>query len=506
MDTNTQPMPGAPLSPQVQTLPAKPSYDVFHAVFAVLALLLGSLYYCLIFNAPLGQYGDPTLVGVPVFALVFCLFVWGYFTSHKRVLSREAWFFLFATLVYSARFILYPDPNAWGDADTVAILVIHLTALLAIVSGGKDKEFAVCDRIVWEAAKAVFVAPFARFYVLPAAFSGFFKKDGDGEEAKMKGKKRAETAWLILAGVLLSIPILAVVLSLLSSDSFFSGFAGDVFDCFRRVFETFDIWEYFNVLTVLVSLYLFGALYASERGLTNKKAAPPYPYMQGQYPYPQGPYPYGQYPQGQVVQPVYPQNAYPQGVYPQPIPVKSDGARVFPRVLTNTVLIVLCAAYVLFAISQIHGYACMLTGRLPSDTTYADFARSGFFSLCVVACLNGGVLFLADCMTKRADDRPRFSALFYLLSGFTLFVLLTAMVKMGMYLCAYGFTEKRVCAIWMMLVLAVLFLLSFRKYKKTDFLLSRVGVLFCAVMLLLLLFPDWHWLSEHWNALLGFGI
>ena len=496
MDTNTQPTPGAALAPQQgQTLAAKPSYDVFHAVFAVLALLLGSLYYCLIINVSNGRYGDPTMIGVPVFALIFCLFVWGYFTSHKRVLSRETWFFLGATLVYSARFVLYPDPNTGGDADTVAILVIHLTALLAIAAGGKDGEFAVCDRFVEEAAKAVFAAPIVRFYTLPAAFSGFFKKDGDGDEAKAKGKRRAETAGLILAGLVLSVPILALVLPLLSSDSFFSGFAGDVFDFFRRVFERFDVWEYFNILTVLVALYLFGALYASERGLFNKKSAPPYPYAQGPYPYPQGQYPQGQYVQGQTAQPAY----------APPAPVKKEGVRVFPRTLTNTVLIVLCAAYVLFAISQIHGYACMLTGRLPADTTYADFARSGFFALCVVACLNGGVLYLVDRTTKREDDRPRFSVLFYLLSGFTLFVLLTAMVKIGMYLCAYGFTEKRVCAIWMMVVLAVLFLLSFRKYRKPDFNLSRVGVFFCAVMLLLLLFPDWHGLSESWNAVLGFG-
>ena len=145
----------------------------------------------------------------------------------------------------------------------------------------------------------------------------------------------------------------------------------------------------------------------------------------------------------------------------------------------------------------------MMSGNLPRGITYAEFARSGFFEICAVACINGIILYAANARgygnaQKLSDIMSKIIILV------TLLLIITAFVKLGMYVWAYGFTQKRFCAAWLMLLLIILFALSLAKlfFEKLKF--SELSVYITAAMLTILFFVNFEALSDSLNAFYGF--
>ena len=254
----------------------------------------------------------------------------------------------------------------------------------------------------------------------------------------------------MLIGILVSVPIILVIISLLISDSFFSDYLGDISDFISNI--DFDIVEYFNFITILVSMYIFGALYSADKK-RNEVAPSPANY------------------------------------------------RFIPSIIGKTIIISLLAIYALFIVAQIDGFSCMFMGKLPQNTTYAEFARSGFFELCAVACINGALIYYLDIMTLREETKKSKNLLGIILVSVTFFLIFTAAFKMIMYIGAYGFTVKRFCTLWFMLLLTIIFALVLVKLKRADFRLSRYCVYVTAVMLLVLFFVNFEGVSEGLNEI-----
>lgn len=91
--------------------------------------------------------------------------------------------------------------------------------------------------------------------------------------------------------------------------------------------------------------------------------------------------------------------------------------------------------------------------RRTADLTYAEYARSGFWLLLVVAGLTLGVIAAAVHLAR--PDRWLLGALGVL----TLVILLSAWHRLGLYVDAYGDTRARAFAAWSIAWLAGLFLL-----------------------------------------------
>ena len=160
-------------------------------------------------------------------------------------------------------------------------------------------------------------------------------------------------------------------------------------------------------------------------------------------------------------------------------PVPMVCAAVFP----------LLCLYLLFFLSQIPYFIGGFSGTLPEGLTYADYARQGFFELCTVAVINAAVLWGITLFTRRKNDRlpipARITAV--LLAFFTLTLLTSAAAKMLLYIDSYGLSRKRIYVLWLMGLLAVIFLLGllhqFLPRMRTAALIFAAVVLFVGIFL-----------------------
>ncbi len=95
-------------------------------------------------------------------------------------------------------------------------------------------------------------------------------------------------------------------------------------------------------------------------------------------------------------------------------------------------------------------------GRLPQGFTVAEYARQGFFQLCLVMLLNFALL--AGSMSfaeKTVKEHKLLRVASAALMGFSLLLWSTAAAKLGLYIVTFGFTPKRLLAAWALLVLLV---------------------------------------------------
>ena len=138
----------------------------------------------------------------------------------------------------------------------------------------------------------------------------------------------------------------------------------------------------------------------------------------------------------------------------------------------------LLVAYLVFAIFQF----TYLTGwkGLPAGLTYSEYAVSGFGQLLWVAAINLGVFSVGLCRTR---PHKGLKLLLGLLLLATAVVLLSAFVRLGLYIGAYALTWRRLLSLWLMLYLAAAVILcALRLYGRGA--LGKPGLLrLCALLL-----------------------
>lgn len=148
--------------------------------------------------------------------------------------------------------------------------------------------------------------------------------------------------------------------------------------------------------------------------------------------------------------------------------------------------------YVIYFISQFQYYTGAFLGRLPEEFSYAEYARKGFFELCMVAVLN--LLLLAGIkITASCKDRWNCQILKCyntVLSIFTLLILSTAFCKMIMYIRAYGLTPLRVYTTWFMILLAIIFVLILLGEWIGQFRVIRASVISFLILFAILCFSN----------------
>ncbi len=425
----------------------KYNYTLTHGIYALLSFLMGTLWYRWIFlYRPYDIFGEYQALPITLFALVFTFFTVSFFKLRKAQIGRDSFVFMIAMLVFSLRFTLYPTDTG-SFISVLALFVLHVTALLFVYSIGTKNAI---DVIVGSAAKAMFVAPFASLHRIFTSLSVFFRFKNKNDDSAAKCKKLLYEFGFVLLGLLIALPIVANVLVLLDSDGFFSDFVDGIFVFFDNIHFSFRLGNYVNIISVLVSMFIFGAVFDADKKREEKASAP------------------------------------------------LDCRRV-PETIGKTVLVMLIAVYALFILAQIDGFTHMLRGEIPELTTYAEFARSGFFELCAVACINGATLYFFELLSLKKNPEKNFGITKILLISFTLFLILTAAVKMMMYINVYGFTPKRFYTLWFMLLLTVLFVMSLFKLRNGKFRLSRYATYVTLLWLAVLFLVDFEGISNHLN-------
>ena len=182
--------------------------------------------------------------------------------------------------------------------------------------------------------------------------------------------------------------------------------------------------------------------------------------------------------------------------------VAGEKTKIAPVATVLAAVIPISLIYVIFFISQWKYYVSGFVGALPSETSYAEYARRGFFQLTAVAFINFVIIALVGLLMKRDGKAAKIvqKAVSVIFSLMTLVLISTAAAKMIMYIDVYGLTPKRVYASWFICVLAVLFLLVIIKQFAQKLRLVTVSALVVTVMFAGLAFSNIDGIIARYNV------
>ncbi len=136
--------------------------------------------------------------------------------------------------------------------------------------------------------------------------------------------------------------------------------------------------------------------------------------------------------------------------------------RTVSACVLTTIIATFTAVYVVYVGLQLSYFISGFLGELPDDFTYSEYARQGFFELCVIMGINLFLLFAVSKLSTiplREHKGLKFASLLFLVQS--MFFAIAAMSKLLLYIDAYWFTGLRLLSGWAILVLIMATVLSF---------------------------------------------
>lgn len=401
-----QPPPIIPAPPQYyapqQPLAKKPpvKFDKTDSIFSALALVIGFLFFQFIFFGGLG-------FGVPLFFIAAYAGVLFYGCKSKSIDIKKGAPLFIPIVLLLACFALFDNPVL--GVLNLGFLFFLATLQFMTMFGVRGHE---------KLSKGVLFDFFGGFVGRPLMnLDKLFVITAKGTKDE-KGKR---IFFRIMLGVIICIPLLAIILSLLSSaDLAFEGVMKKLTD-----FIGASIWEYLGkfMLGFMVAIPLFGAFFAFR-------------YRSGK---------------GSVKIP--------------------EIAGKLDHVIAYTVLSIVNAVYLFFLFVQFNYMFFAFRGELPGGFNYSEYARRGFFELVAVAAINLGILAVFYLFTARKENKLSKVLKTYLLtlSFITVVIIASAISKMVMYMQVFGLTQLRVYTSWFMVLIGVLFMLAIVKIISRKF-------------------------------------
>ena len=224
--------------------------------------------------------------------------------------------------------------------------------------------------------------------------------------AQQRGGKGSRRGGAIALGLLIAIPLVALLLSLLTS-------ADAAFEGMLRHLPKFQWSEW--VLCLFLGVPLGAVLYT--RGAALRHA-------------------------------------------PRQAPAAPEARKGLSPLTVNTVLLAVCAVFVVYLLSQLAYFVGGFSGLLPEGFTVAEYARRGFFEIAWLCAINLAIIAgAAALLGSRA--MPLLTKLTCLFIGlFSLFLVSTAAAKMVMYIRSFGLTRLRVLTTVILLWLAITLMLA----------------------------------------------
>ena len=397
----------------------KREYTGIESAFAWISFIFGYMF-CKAFPAHVNSLGAFLLV---IFAFATTTVVLKAKNTKIGVIPTIAGV---SALIVSTTLVLSSNPMLQSLANAYA-MVTYCYYIYAAQGNSTKKGFT--DFRVIDYHKALFVAPFNKLgSMMQGMFSGRTKKSG-----AVLGK-------LIKGGIIAFIPTL-VVCGLLSYDrgfyriienmgSYIDMDAGNVFS---------NIWQI--GLGIIVGQYVFRLFLASsDRAVetTNEEECV----------------------------------------------AKIKSIQKAHVITTLTAVLPIIFIYVIFFISQWGYYMSAFSGKLPVGLSYAEYAREGFFQLCMVSFIKMIIIVFVQLFMN--VEKPVVAkikvGIVITYAICTLILIATAMSKMSLYIESYGLTQKRVYSSWLMIVLALLFVVAVVKQFAKK--LNAVAVS-CAVVVVM---------------------
>lgn len=263
-----------------------------------------------------------------------------------------------------------------------------------------------------------------------AVFDNFTLPFRSAKESAKGGKSK--NALYLLIGLGISFPILCVILPLLSTSDLAFG------NLISSLFEDAFILIGAIILTVIITPLIFAFLFSMKKKDLSEKNV-------------------------------------------KEIPDKVS------KVILNTILSATAVVYLAYLVSQLAYITKAFAFLLPDNYSAAEFARSGFFQMGVIAFINFVILFLCATLVKKTESKKipdSTKSLLIFLCLFTVFYISTAFVKMMKYISMYGLTRLRVLTSIFMLMLAVIFIIILLRLIFTKLKYIKAIILVCTITMI----------------------
>ena len=361
-------------------------------IFAVAAaFFLFPMFYRF---APLGL-NVPVFVGILYAAVFFCL------RDRIDLMRRKNFFLLIPIAAVSAEFAIFN--NGLLKFFNLVTLAVLVCMQILMMTGAETGTF--CGKKIFiNAAGSIFVRPFHKI----AAFYREIVSEGD--------KSSRKTFLGVVLGIVIALPVLAVMLWLLTSGDMVFG------KMVEKVFTVESVLKLFVYALLAGGFFTFGGSYLVSLREWKQDSAEP---------------------------------------------VKKDRRLNYVAVMIVTVALSLLML-IFSAVQMVY-----LTGlkELPAGFSYSEYARQGFFQLCAAAALVFAVIAVCSKFTRYTEGTVRIilNAIYTVLAVSVLVLLVSAFARMVMYEQVYRFTRLRLYTQAFMILLAVVTVFVIIKIWNLNF-------------------------------------
>ena len=424
---------------------------IFQRLGILLAYPLAYAYVRLIFSftnefvifGKIGQGSFRFNYAYPIFALLFIIvneIVRRGRRGESGKLNAQT-FFWYAVTILAGLTATVGEGQDFEGLEEVSVFAMHLSAVYSvlvsnnILLGGKTSGFIPADLIHGFYVKAF--AGFPNFVVDWKCFGKPKTEGAEGEVVRQKKNIFSAIIFVIIMGVLMIISV-ALMSSIDEDISYFFNNFADILD---NYLGSLKIDEIFGrcVFAVPVCFYLYGLMSRSAKsdGEREKRVAS------------------------------------------WLLRVRGKGKTV-SETLVYIAAGIFVVGYVLFFIKRLTYMMGGFAGDVPDGMLVSRYAQEGFWQMVGIAAVNLCV-YLAIILLGRSDSDGKFSLpakiLVTILMVETIAFAVIAMSKIGLYYSIYGYTPKRILAMWatMSLTFAAVMTILTVHQGKPHF---RAGVIF----------------------------
>lgn len=318
--------------------------------------------------------------------------------------------------------------NAFSKFLAVCIMAVLYCVTVMDMTDARSRRPG-SFRAISDLCRTAIIQPLDNIY--PSMWAIFHRKGDDG---KVSPRKTGG----IFIGIMCSVPALCIIIPLLiSSDEAFQSLMSKLnFDMSMEI-----------IFSIIFGLILFVLLFAQAFSLKHGKA--------------------------------------------EKAEAKAFGGIADPASVCAFMCVV-SIVYLLYLFSQLAYFFNAFSGILNSGFTMAQYARRGFFEMCVVCFINLIIVFLCNILSRKKNGKSspavKYPSLFICL--FSLLLIATAISKMGMYINNFGMTHLRIFTSMFMILLAVVFISVILRLFIKNVPYMQISLIAAALILAVLQFAD----------------
>ena len=142
---------------------------------------------------------------------------------------------------------------------------------------------------------------------------------------------------------------------------------------------------------------------------------------------------------------------------------KKDVSNIISYIILGFVNLV----YVLFLVSEISKLTTNFL-NIPVEYTYAKYAREGFFQLLGVSTINYIIIIFYQNFIDKLCNNKVLKSLLYMIIGFSIFIIFNSYYRMGLYIFEYGFTVLRLQVILFLMMELIFFIILIFRLGKVN--------------------------------------